>query len=198
MTPSYYAALYLSLVQSDRDVASSLATDLWALQANAVMAAFWIVVLQIQRPEGLDPLRNEVDAARTSWVSSHPGEKLEDNIAEFVAEAALPLLTSTIQEALRHCTSVMSIRDVQEPLEFAGYQFDKGEQVICATRTTHLDPEIHDDPFNFVPDRYLDVHKKFTKNGKQIPNHSLPFGLGVSKCEGRQVYNHTGISSIPN
>lgn len=167
-------------------MASSLATDLWALEANAVQAAFWVVVLQLQRPEGLAPLRDEVDAARESWTSTHQGGKLNDNIAEFVAEASLPLLVSTIQEALRHCTSVMSIRDVQEPLEFAGYQFEKGEQVICATRTTHLDPEIHEDPFNFVPNRYLN-EKKYTKNGKQVPNHSLPFGLGVSKCEGRQV-----------
>jgi cytochrome P450 len=151
------------------------------------MAAFWIVVLQLETPEGLSRLRDEADTAQAAWVANNPDAKLEDNIAEFVAGASLPLMVSTIQESLRYASSAMSIRDVQEPLEFAGYQFDKGEQVVCNTRVVHLDEEIHQDGYKFIPERYLDG-RKFVKDGRPVPNHSSPFGMGVSKCEGRRVY----------
>jgi cytochrome P450 len=156
------------------------------LQSNAVWAAYWTIVLQLQRPEGLTPLINEVDRARKSWAANHPKTKFEDNISEFAADESLPLLVSTIQETLRFSTFNQSIRDVQERLELGGYQFDKGERVICAVRTIHLDEEIHENAHSFVPDRYL-KRKIFKKDGKLVPNHTLPFGGGVSQCEGRYV-----------
>jgi hypothetical protein len=128
--------------QTNRDVAAFLSVDFWGLEANAIYAAYWTIVLQIQRPEGLAPLIREVDEARASWT--------------------------------------------EEPLELAGFQFDKGEQIVCATRSIHLDGEIHKDADEFIPDRYMTT-KKFMKNGKSVPNHSLPFGGGDSKCEGRYV-----------
>jgi cytochrome P450 len=156
------------------------------LQANAIWAAYWIFVFQLQRPEGLTPLINEVDRARESWVAKQPDAKAEDNISDFAADGSFPLLASTIQEALRSSSFVFSIRDVEESLELGGYQLDKGERVICATRSVHLDEEIHENAQNFVPDRYLNT-KTFMKDGKPVRNHTLPFGGGVSQCEGRYV-----------
>ena len=169
------------------------------MEANATYAAYWTIVLQIQRPEGLAPLIKEVDEARASWTASHPNAKFEENIYEFSVEASLPLLVSTIQETLRYSTSVMPVREVEEPLELAGYQFDKGEQILCATRCIHLDGEIHTDADKFIPDRYMTT-KKFMKNGKSVPNHSLPFGGGDSQCEGRYVclfcQSHSGVPRV--
>jgi cytochrome P450 len=153
------------------------------LQANAIWAAYWAFVLQLQRPEGLAPLVNEVDRARESWAANHPDTKFED-ISEFAAEESFPLLVSTVQETLRHSTFGWSARDVQEPLELGGYKFDKGERVMCATRAVHLDEDIHENARSFVPDRYL-ITKAFMKDGKPVRNHTLPFGGGVSQCEGR-------------
>jgi cytochrome P450 len=172
--------------QTDKHVAQSLSSDLWALQSNAVWAAYWTIILQLQRPEGLAPLINEVDHGRASWAADHPDIKFEENISKFAAEEPLPLLASTIQETLRFSTFSLSIRDVKERLELGGYQLDKGEKIICATRAIHMDEEIHENARSFVPDRYLKP-KIFKKDGKPAPNHTLPFGGGVSRCEGRYV-----------
>jgi hypothetical protein len=49
-----------------------------------------------------------------------------------------------------------------------------------------MDEDLHENPREFIPDRYMNK-KKFMKNGKQVVNHSMPWGFGVSKCEGRQA-----------
>ena len=73
-----------------------------------------------------------------------------------------------------------------ETTELGGYTFDRGDEVVCSARTVHLDPEIHEQPNEYIPTRYM-TQKKFTKNGKTVMNHTMPFGGGVSMCEGRQV-----------
>ncbi len=80
------------------------------------------------------------------------------------------------------------MRRVAVPTEFTGFQLDVGDQLICALRTIHMDEEIYEDPHRFVMDRFVDGKYKFMKHGKVIPNHFMPFGGGVSMCEGRSVY----------
>jgi cytochrome P450 len=105
-------------------------------------------------------------------------------VVDFINQADLPLLNSTIQETLRFATSVMSIRAVKETADLGGFTFDRGDEVVCMVRMVHLDPEIHERPDEFVPTRYI-TEKKFMKNGKPVMNHSMPWGGGVSMCEGR-------------
>jgi cytochrome P450 len=173
-------------LQTDQNIAQSLSSDLWALQSNTPWAAYWTIVLQLQRPEGLTPLINEVHSARASWVANHPDCKFEENISKFAAGDSLPLLVSTIRETLRFSTFSLSIRVVQEHLNLGGYQFNKGEEIACVTRSIHLDEEIHENAQSFVPDRYL-KHKIFKKDGRSVPNHTMPFGGGLSQCQGRYV-----------
>jgi len=154
--------------------------------ANTPNAGYWLIVLNLQREEGLQPLADETDKAVASWKEQNPGQKIEDNLYEFISTAELPLLTSTIQETLRYTTSVMSIRRVTEPVEFAGYRFDRDDEIICLTRSVHLDEEIHENASEYDPRRYM-KQKKFSKNGKIVTNHSIPWGGGVSMCEGRSV-----------
>lgn len=111
-------------------------------------------------------------------LGSHQG------IVDFINKADLPLLNSTVQETLRFATSVMSIRAVVETTELGGFTFDRGDEVVCMTRMVHLDPEIHERSGEYIPARYM-TGKKFTKNGKPVMNHSMPWGGGVSMCEGR-------------
>lgn len=173
-------------MQSIRDVARLIVTFLWALQANAPLVAYWIVALNLQRPDGLKPLVAEVDEAVTSWNNANLSLPLNSrqNVVDFINRADLPLLNSTIQETLRFVTSVMSIRAVVEATELGGYRFNRGDEVVCSTRAVHLDPEIHERPTEYIPTRYM-TQKKFTKNGKPVMNHTMPFGGGVSMCEGR-------------
>ena len=154
--------------------------------ANTPNAGYWLIVLNLQREEGLRPLADETDEAVASWKQKNPGQRIEDYLYEFISTAELPLLTSTIQETLRYTTSVMSIRRVTEPVEFAGYHFDRDDEIICLTRSVHLDEEIHENASEYDPRRYM-KQRKFSKNGKIVTNHSIPWGGGVSMCEGRSV-----------
>ena len=157
---------------------------LFALMANAPNAGYWLIVLNLQRKGGLQPLTDEVDKAVALWKQQNPGQKIEEHLYEIVSTADLPLLTSTIQETLRYAASVMSIRRVTEPVEFGGYSFYTGDEIVCMTRSVHLDEEIHENAFEYNPRRYM-TEKKFTKNGKTVVNHSMIWGGGVSMCEGR-------------
>ena len=173
-------------VQNTRDTARFTFTFFWALQANAPVAAYWLLALNIQRPDGLELLTAEVDEAVAGWGTSNPSLPLDSqqNVVDFINQADLPLLNSTIQETLRFATSVMSIRAVMETTELGGYTFNRGDEVVCSARTVHFDPEIHEQPNEYIPTRYM-TQKKFMKNGKPVMNHTMPFGGGVSMCEGR-------------
>ena len=165
-----------------------LAADLWATQANAIWAAYWFFIFLLQRPDDMKRVVQEIDSARSKWSATHPNDPLALNtFPQFMAEHAdqFPLISSGIMETLRLRTSSFSIRRVTTPTEFGGYRFNVNDELVCNTRTIHLDEDIHEKPFDFVLDRYVDGHKKYTKNGNPVPNHSMPFGGGVSMCEGR-------------
>ncbi|KAI0756862.1 cytochrome P450 [Daedaleopsis nitida] len=169
-----------------RDVATVLAAQLWALQANAIFTAYWLIAIVLQQPAGLTPLADELDEARRDWQAAHTstpvGLAFFDEIAS--NSKSLPLLSSAIQEALRFSSSPFSIRRVVAPVTLAGYQLQVGERVVCATRLVHLDDEIHAHADQFDMRRYLKTPRAM-KDGKMVPNHTMPFGGGVSMCEGR-------------
>lgn len=168
-------------------MAKILGINLWALQANAVWVAYWLVAHALQQPTGLAPLYDEVDKAREEWLASHPGITFtSENFHDFIVDSSkkLVLLTSAINEALRCASSTFSIRRVVMPVELGGYHFEAGERVATATRMVHLDDEIHPDAKSFRMDRYVNFQMP-SKNNKPVSNHTLAFGGGVSMCEGR-------------
>jgi len=151
---------------------------------NAPNAGYWLIVLSLQREEGLQPLTDEIDEAVAAWKRLNPNQNIEDRLFEFISKAKLPLLASAIQETLRYTTSVTPFRRVVEPVQLSGYHFDTDDEIICMTRSVHFDEEIHENASEYDPRRYL-TEKKFSKNGKVITNHSMVWGGGVSMCEGR-------------
>jgi cholesterol 7alpha-monooxygenase len=52
----------------------------------------------------------------------------------------------------------------------------KGQQVICVTRSVHIDPEIFEEPLEYKPERFLNA----TNNLSTLSENLLPFGGGVS------------------
>lgn len=173
---------------SPRDIAANALGDLWALESNAIQAAYWIIALQLQRPEGLKHLTEEIDAARSDWLKQNDDSGCayseDERHCQWIFESPLPLLTSVIHESLRYTTFSLSIRQAENETIIGGYKITKGDYVVCATRSIHMDGDIHENPTEFVPNRY-DKPTKFIKNNRVIPNHSMPFGGGVSMCEGR-------------
>jgi len=192
--PVALADLYLSAQEeagwSDHGIASLLGADLFAISANTLGAIYWTIAFILRDPNTLRSIISEIDHARNGWISSHPDIPLSSTtFAQFMQDIKdeLPLLTSAIQEMLRCCTSTFSIRQVSEPVEFAGYQLSQGDRMICATRAVHMDEGIYERPFEFLPDRFLDSRKKFSKDGKLVQNPHMPFGGGTSMCEGRHL-----------
>ncbi|OSD03206.1 cytochrome P450 [Trametes coccinea BRFM310] len=172
---------------TNREVASLLSSLLWALQANAVFAAYWLFALQLQQSEGLAPLIAEVDNARRLWQDTHPSTSLGREFFKFLGSSssnALPLVTSAIRETLRYTSQSYSIRRVMKPVQLGGYDLRVGEEVVCATRQAHIDDEIHPNAAAFDIRRYLEAPKPI-KDGRLVANHSMAFGGGVSMCAGR-------------
>jgi len=172
----------------DRGIASLMASELFAIEANALYTIYWFITFCLRTPSNMDSIVHEIDSARDAWVASHPDVPLTaTTFAQFMKDstADFPLLTSGLQETLRLCTSTFSLREVVETTEFAGYQFNAGDLITCATRAVHMDEEIYENPTEFVLDRYVDTTKKFFKDGKVVQNYHMPFGGGVSICEGR-------------
>jgi cytochrome P450 len=164
---------------------------LHTINVNVIWAVYWLVAHQMRRPEGFTDLIAEIDASKNAWILSHPeaGPVLEDEDAFFDwlwnAGSSMPLLTSTIQETLRWSTSTASIRLVMRDTSLGGYTLQAGQRLLCFPRMVHLDDEIHENASAFNPTRFMDTDKMRTKDGKRISNYSMPFGGGVSMCEGR-------------
>ena len=124
-----------------------LFSELWAIEANAIYAVYWLFVSCLRDPANWKAINNEIDAVRQSWQAKHSGVALSAaNFGQFMKDVSdqLPLLTSGLQETLRLYSSVFSIRRVAVPTEFAGYEFNVGEKIICATRSVHMDDEIYE------------------------------------------------------
>ncbi|GJJ07926.1 hypothetical protein Clacol_002133 [Clathrus columnatus] len=168
---------------SSRDIANFFTGDIWAFQSNTMQGVYWIIALQLQKPEGLTKIIEEIDAERDTWIRNNP--RIQDETrCRWILEGSFPLLTSTIQESLRYASASFSIRIVRKETTLGGYRIREGDYVICNTRCVHMDDEIHKNPTEFIPERYLGT-AKFMKNGRIVPNHTMPFGGGVSMCEGR-------------
>ncbi|KZP01010.1 cytochrome P450 [Calocera viscosa TUFC12733] len=163
-------------------------TLLWALEANAPLAAYWAVVLSLFSKNGLAPLVAEADTARATWEAANPNLSVAKNPDFFVAQANLPLLSATIQETLRYATSSFSIRRVMEPTTFAGFNFKIGEELVINGRSSQLDDEYYPDAEIFDPSRFLSAGSAAGSGKEKVvnsPTFTAPFGGGVSMCEGR-------------
>ncbi|KAG8948477.1 Cytochrome P450 7B1 [Tulasnella sp. 424] len=176
---------------TDRELAASINSDYWAANGNMTWGFFWTINLMLHEPQSLAPLYEELDAARDSWLRAHPGADLSGaNLAElidFLNNASLPLITSTVSETLRVSSSSFSIRTVVEDgAAINGYpqfEFSKGDVLVCQARSVHLDQEIYgSDAATFKPDRFVNAGV-VTEGGSRKP--FLAFGGGVSQCEGR-------------
>ncbi|KAG8905810.1 hypothetical protein FRB99_008175 [Tulasnella sp. 403] len=166
------------------DIAAMLNTDLWASEGNMSWAFFWAINLTLHEPDALTPLIAEVNTTLTSWLANNPCASLSntDNLLAFLTSNPFPLIASHITEALRISSSSFSIRTTEEDGACAGgYEFKRGDKLICVTRSLHLDEDVYPEPYTFKGDRFFGMNA--SESGGKRPY--LPFGGGVSQCEGR-------------
>ncbi|KAF9642732.1 cytochrome P450 [Thelephora ganbajun] len=179
-------------------VGAYLVCFFFALMTNAPNAGYWMIILNLKREEGLQPLVNEIDEAVASWKHQNPGQGIEDHLYGFVSTVELPLLTSTIQETLRYVTSSVSIRRVTEPVELGGYRFDEGDEVACMTRSVHLDEEIHKEVSEYNPRRFRCVQEARALTSFMV-SLLVRYTLEIdSKCSERPMFmlERVGTSAL--
>ncbi|KAG9049912.1 Cytochrome P450 7B1 [Tulasnella sp. UAMH 9824] len=175
-----------------RDMGCMMLCAWWPLMANVPWGTLWVLLNQLQRPEGVQPLIDELNAAGKAWSASHPefiGPYTLHLTEFFQSNPPLPLLSSTISESLRYATDSYSMRSVvPEEVQLGPYTIKKGETLICSTRSVHMDENEFENAREYVPTRF--VSDDGGAKGTEGSFKWMPFGGGVSICSGRHFANY--------
>ncbi|KIO18738.1 hypothetical protein M407DRAFT_246398 [Tulasnella calospora MUT 4182] len=175
-----------------RDMGCMMLCAWWPMMANVPWGTLWVLLNQLQRPEGVQPLIEELAAAGKAWSASHPefvGPYTLHLTEFFQSNPSLPLISSTISESLRYATDSYSMRSVvEEEVQLGPYTIKKGETLVCSTRSVHMDENEFEDVREYVPTRFMsdDGGAKGTEGNFKW----MPFGGGVSICSGRHFANY--------
>ena len=117
------------------------------------------------------------------WLHRLPevGQKCKAELAS-VSEAVteivkLPYLSAIVSETLRLNPVVVFVgRQLKQPFELMGYQFEAGTSLFPSIYLTHQRPDIYPEPKKFKPERFIDR--------QYSPYEYLPFGGGNRRCLG--------------
>ena len=123
---------------------------------------------------------HETTATALAWaverIARHP--ELQERLAVEALDARHELIDATIRETLRlRPVLPVFMRQVLEPVEIGGWQFEPGALLGGATMALHRRPDLYPDPDAFRPERFL---------GDATPGtyEWTPFGGGVRRCLG--------------
>jgi cytochrome P450 len=117
----------------------------------------------------------ETTASALAWgvelLARHPRQALA--LAEHDGDYA----SAVAQETLRLRPSVVdAVRLTTAPVSLAGREFPPGTLLMAAPLLVHLDPNVHERPHEFRPERFLD--------SRAAPGSFIPFGGGGRRCLG--------------
>ncbi|CDH59282.1 cytochrome p450 2d26-like [Lichtheimia corymbifera JMRC:FSU:9682] len=139
----------------------------------------WSLALLCANPQAQRRLQNEID----TFLGRNHGQ-----MPTFGDYAELPLLMSAIKECLR----VRSLapfalpHEASEDVEFGSYVIPKGTIIFANLDTMHENPDLYDNPQEFVVDRFIDkptLSCKLSKATPQARDH-YAFGWGRRLCPG--------------
>lgn len=152
---------------------------------NTFRVSFWLIYYLTQYPEALEALTKEIEdlVAYKSEFSDADGPvevTLED-------VDKLPVLDSIVKETIRYTSGVFMVRYITKETAFQmenGQVFNlrEGDRVAMYPPAIHKDPEIFENPLDYVYDRFVDA--KFYKHGREVKNPLLAFG---SLCPGKKL-----------
>uniref|UniRef100_A0A914QBN5 Cytochrome P450 n=1 Tax=Panagrolaimus davidi TaxID=227884 RepID=A0A914QBN5_9BILA len=132
----------------------------------------FITYLLAQHPEIQDKIRDEVNKV---FVNEEDGIKYED-ISTF------EYMNAVIDETLRIFPPATRLnRLCQKETIIDGIKFSKGTSFTASIYAIHHDPEIYENPEEFIPERFLSDEKC-----SRHPMAFLPFGAGPRNCLGRR------------
>lgn len=143
------------------------------------------------------PAAVDTTAHTTTWllhlISKNPRvqEKLYDEVQQIIPDGTVPTqeklddmkyLKATVKEAQRlYPITIGTARVLEEDIELRGYHIPAGTHCQTTYYNAGRDPNVFDDPEEFLPERWLDKNKKYH------PFASLPFGYGTRMCVGRRL-----------
>jgi cytochrome P450 len=88
-------------------------------------------------------------------------------------------LRAVVKETLRRRPVIpIAARKALAPIELHGYRIPAGSVLIVAIYLIHTDPELHPEPLEFRPERFLDG---------DADRAWIPFGGGVRRCLGASL-----------
>ncbi|PSN59697.1 cytochrome P450 [Corynespora cassiicola Philippines] len=154
-----------------RDIGAYLMSIYWVINGNAWKLAFWMLVYILDDESMFT--NAQMEARRCTAISN-------DLSVMVNALEKSPFMLSVWSEALRFCTSAITIRDVAQESKIGNTTLKAGARVIVPYKQMLRDPEVFGhDAGVFRPARFLE-NKELSKN----PSFR-PFGGGITYCPGR-------------
>ncbi|KAG7006351.1 hypothetical protein G7Y79_00015g039410 [Physcia stellaris] len=175
-----HPTIFYEIIHSDLPPAEKLPKRLEGeaaavLGAGAVTTAWTLTVgmyhLTVQQ-EKLERLRAEV---RSVMPDPHQPVKLQQL-------EQLPYLTAVIMESLRLSNGVSTRLARVAPdrsIYFRDWEIPKGTPTGMTSTLIHQNPDIFPQPFEFVPERWLDPKEK-----QRLERYLVPFSKGTRQCAG--------------
>jgi len=98
-------------------------------------------------------------------------------------------MTAVLKETLRMAAPLPNFlpRQATEDHKLGDLDIRAGTIVVVAGVTNNFDPEYHDDPNTFNPERWLDEKSKTRQSTSKNAYISLPFSTGARSCSGREM-----------
>ncbi|XP_013908461.1 PREDICTED: 7-alpha-hydroxycholest-4-en-3-one 12-alpha-hydroxylase [Thamnophis sirtalis] len=166
---------------------------LWAAQGNTGPASFWLLVNLMKHPKAMEEVKKEIEeVVKKSGQDPASRQKPFNVTKEMLSQT--PILDSAVEETLRLATAPLLVRLILEDMDLKlhngkTYKLRKGDKIcLFPYLSSHMDPEIHQDPQAFKYDRFLSQNgnkKEFFKNGEKVKYYAMPWGAGTSMCPGR-------------
>ncbi|XP_050209335.2 cytochrome P450 705A22-like [Mercurialis annua] len=136
----------------------------------------WVMAELINNPHIFKKLRHEID----SIVGSNTRVQ-ESDISN------LHYLQAVVKESMRlHPAAPAIPRECREDCQVSGFDIPKGTAVIINAYSIMRDPNLWDNPEDFIPERFLNEQNNLSEAKIQNFNF-LPFGGGRRTCPGSNM-----------
>ena len=160
-----------------------------AILGNTPLALFWTIFYIYSNPSALRDCRTEAETVMST--STDPHGNLVRRLDVTRVKSNCPIITSTFQEVLCHCSIGISVREVmQDTMLNDKYLLKKDSTIFLPALVPHTDPSIWgSDVSSFNHRRFVkgDASSK-AKSGVQnnpSPSSFCGFGGGTTLCPGR-------------